>query len=68
MIKHSWLSLNCVLLGIAFAASAQELERKLTPPSLQEDFHVFRSALEEGDSGLYRYVNKKHMDEMFDRT
>src|SRR6516165_4126827 len=67
-MKHAWLPLICVLLVVALAASAQEPESKLPPASLQEDFHVFRSALEEGDSGLYRYVSKKQMDEVFDRT
>src|SRR5215831_9463832 len=67
-MKHAWLPLIFGLLAVALAASAQEQERKLAPANLQEDFHVFRSALEEGDSGLYRYVSKKQMDEAFDRT
>ena len=48
-MKHAWLPLICVLLAVAFAAPAQEPERKLPPASLQEDFRVFRAALEEGD-------------------
>ena len=33
---------------------------------LQEDFRIFRSALEEGHSGIYRYTPKAELDRSFD--
>jgi hypothetical protein len=39
---------------------------KIEPGLLQEDFRIFRSALEEGHSGIYRYTPKAEMDRTFD--
>jgi hypothetical protein len=39
---------------------------KIEPGLLQEDFKVFRSALEEGHSGIYRYTPKTAMGQAFD--
>lgn len=39
---------------------------KIDPGLLQEDFRIFRSALEEGHSGIYRYTPKPEMDRAFD--
>ena len=39
---------------------------KIEPGLLQEDFRIFRSALEEGHSGIYRYTPKAEMDRAFD--
>ncbi len=38
----------------------------IEPGLLQEDFRIFRSALEEGHSGIYRYTPKVEMDRAFD--
>ena len=39
---------------------------KIEPGLLQEDFRIFRSALEEGHSGIYRYTPKPELDRAFD--
>ncbi len=39
---------------------------KIEPGLLQEDFQIFRSALEEGHPGIYRYTPKAEMDRTFD--
>jgi hypothetical protein len=39
---------------------------KIEPGLLQEDFRIFRNALEEGHSGIYRYTPKPEMDRAFD--
>lgn len=39
---------------------------KIEPNPLQEDFRIFRSALEEGHSGIYRYTSKAEIDHTFD--
>jgi hypothetical protein len=41
-------------------------EKKFTVEQLTEDFLLFRSALEEGHAGLYRYTAKKELDIHFD--
>jgi hypothetical protein len=41
---------------------------KFEPEQLHEDFRVFRSALEEGHSGIYRYTSKAEMDRHFDQA
>jgi len=33
--------------------------------ALKEDFHLFRTALEEAHPGLYRYASREHMDSLF---
>ncbi len=38
------------------------------PKQFAEDFHVLRTALEEGHSGVYRYTSKEEMDRVFDRA
>ena len=51
--------------SIFFAALLSAQTRppaKIEPSLLQEDFRIFRSALEEGHSGIYRYTPKAEMD------
>jgi len=63
-----------LIIAIAIAAplSAQTRLQTTRPPAkiepglLQEDFRIFRSALEEGHSGIYRYTPKAELDRSFD--
>jgi hypothetical protein len=41
-------------------------EKKFSVIQLQDDFVVFREALEEGHGGLYRYTPKEQLDRQFD--
>jgi hypothetical protein len=57
------------IIAIALAGLvAAQIRRPATlePALLQEDFRIFRSALEEGHSGIYRYTPKAEMDRTFD--
>src|SRR5215470_6047420 len=42
--------------------------RKFEPKQLQEDFQIARQALEESQSGLYRYTTKAELDQVFERA
>ncbi|MBN1274438.1 MAG: hypothetical protein JXB26_19425 [Candidatus Aminicenantes bacterium] len=42
-------------------------EKKIPVELLQEDFCIFRTALEEGHAGLYQYAPKEEMDAQFER-
>src|SRR5260370_14793738 len=42
-------------------------QTRLLPTALREDFRIFRAALEEGHSGIYRYTPKKEIDGAFER-
>ena len=56
-----------IAIAIAGLVAAQTRRpAKLEPALLQEDFRIFRSALEEGHSGIYRYTPKAEMDRTFD--
>ena len=58
-----------LLIAIALAALLSAQTRppaKVEPSLLQEDFRIYRSALEEGHSGIYRYTPKPEMDRAFD--
>jgi hypothetical protein len=44
------------------------LNKQFTPEQLQEDFKLFRTALEKIHPGLYRYTTRKEMDSIFDVT
>jgi hypothetical protein len=60
-------SRTLILLIVAITVSAQtRLAAKIDRNLLQEDFRIFRTALEEGHSGLYRYTSKPEMDRAFD--
>ncbi|HEV2501284.1 MAG TPA: S41 family peptidase [Terriglobia bacterium] len=41
---------------------------KFEPAQLREDFQIARQALEESNSGLYRYTNKAELDRVFDEA
>jgi len=41
---------------------------QLSPAKMQEDFNLFRLALEEVHPGLYRYNRKPTLDSLFERT
>jgi hypothetical protein len=63
------LRLAPLIIAIAIAALLPAQTRppaKIEPGLLQEDFRIFRSALEEGHSGIYRYTPKAEMDRTFD--
>ena len=56
-----------VTIAAAALLSAQTRSpAKIEPGFLKEDFRIFRSALEEGHSGIYRYTPKPEMDRAFD--
>jgi len=55
------------LLIVPRAISAQTT-KKFEPKQLQEDFQILRQALEESQSGLYRYTKKTELDQVFDRA
>jgi len=60
-------SLPIIAITIAGLLSAQTRPAaKVAPGPLQEDFRIFRGALEEGHSGIYRYTAKTEMDHVFD--
>jgi hypothetical protein len=55
--------------GVALAALVSAQTRpapKIEPKLLAEDFRIFRMALEEGHSGIYRYTPKAQMDGVFE--
>lgn len=61
--------LRCVAFGAAITALISAQTRpapKIEPKLLTEDFRIFRTALEEGHSGIYRYTPKAEMDRVFD--
>jgi C-terminal processing protease CtpA/Prc len=53
--------------GCLFMSMAVVRAQTLTPPELQSDFDLLRSALEEAHGGLYRYATKAEMDKTFTR-
>ena len=56
-----------VIAAVATAATAQTRPAsKIEPGLLRQDFSIFRTALEEGHSGLYRYTPKTELDRAFD--
>ncbi|SDM31604.1 S41 family peptidase [Kriegella aquimaris] len=56
------LYLGTFLLSAALGAQKLPI---LNPNELQNDFHFFRTALEEAHPGLYRYTSKAQMDTHF---
>ncbi len=44
---------------------AEYPDKKFTVEQLQQDFQIFRNALEEGHAGLYRYTSKEEIDAHF---
>lgn len=63
-----FLSLTaCFLPAFTLAQRNTSMEppHRFTPPQLTEDFHIFRTALEEGHPGIYRYMSKEKMDHHF---
>jgi hypothetical protein len=64
---YTELILIWVLLAITTTTHAQAPSlSKIEPKLLQEDFHIARTALEEGHSGIYRYTSKIELDRTFD--
>ena len=60
---------SVLIVAIAALLSAQKRPAaKIEPKLLQEDFRIFRNALEEGHSGIYRYTLKAEMDRRFDEA
>ncbi len=56
-----------VAVAMAALVSAQtRVTPKIEPKLLVEDFGLFRTALEEGHSGIYRYTPRAEMDRVFD--
>ena len=47
---------------------AYDAAKKYSTAQLQEDFTIFREALEEGHPGLYTYTNKEEFDRLFDEA
>ncbi len=45
---------------------SDNLGKTYSPDQLQQDFKIFRNALEEGHAGLYRYTSKEEMDALFE--
>ena len=66
-----WSLSFCLILLFAFQIKAQEgpcrFENKFTPKTLKEDCKVLIDALKEIQPSLYRYTNKKEMDEFLER-
>jgi hypothetical protein len=59
-------SFQIIAIALGGLLSAQPRSpAKIEPGLLQEDFRIFRSALEEGHSGIYRYTPKPEMDRSF---
>jgi C-terminal processing protease CtpA/Prc len=60
-----------VVLGFQSIASLESQQKSADPEKaftieqFQQDFRIFRNALEEGHAGLYRYTPKEEMDEHF---
>lgn len=54
-----------IILPLTGTVSAQET---ITPVKLEEDFAIFRQALQEAHPGLYRYNTKVHIDSLFAKT
>src|SRR5215831_9285037 len=48
--------------------SRAQTAKRFEPKQLQEDFQIARQALEETQSGLYRYTKKDDLDRIFDKA
>src|SRR5215469_557339 len=48
--------------------SRAQADKRFEPKQLQEDFQIARQALEESQSGLYRYTKKSELDRIFDKA
>jgi hypothetical protein len=66
---------QAVLASIAFAALLTGLDDApaaknppFAPQQLVEDFHVLRTALEEGHPGVYRFTPKEELNRIFDQA
>lgn len=59
-------SVICLLGNSNSSQTTQEISKTFSVQQLQEDFQVFRAALEEGHAGLYRYTPKPELDPQFD--
>ncbi|SDL84274.1 Peptidase family S41 [Catalinimonas alkaloidigena] len=66
MIRLLWLA--CAVLWLAAAPRLYAQDTRLSSTQLQEDFSIFRQALEEAHPGLYRYTSKATFDSLFDAT
>lgn len=56
-----------VALSLAVSGTTKaQTTQKLEPSQLREDFQIARQALEETQSGLYRYTKKSELDQIFD--
>ena len=62
-MNRIWLLLWMLMLMVPNDSSGQDTVIPLE--ALREDFHLFRSALEEAHPGLYRYATREHMDSLF---
>ncbi|MCC8424395.1 S41 family peptidase [Mucilaginibacter sp. UR6-11] len=55
------------LFEAAFAQSANDISKQISPELLQQDFTSLRDTLQKIHAGLYRYKSKSEMDRLFDR-
>jgi hypothetical protein len=64
-------TLSILALAVSLAipsVSTAQTTKVFEPSQLQEDFRIFRQALEETQSGLYRYTQKADLDRIFDQA
>ena len=64
----AWNTLAIVLLLMSSCSVLAQAAKTFEVDQLREDFQVARKSLEEGHSGLYRYVEKAGLDRSFDET
>src|ERR1035441_4177011 len=65
------LTLSTLTIALLLAPSClarAQTTKKFEASQLQEDFQIARRSLEEGHSGLYRYVKKAELDRIFDEA
>lgn len=60
-------SIYFLALLISQAIWSQNIQR-YSPEELQEDFELFRLAMQEAHPGLYRYADKAEMNSLFDKA
>ena len=69
MNRHSLCQIAALVLLLAHAGAGQAPQRavdELTATQAQQDFDVFRRALEEAHGALYRFSTKPQLDKRFD--
>jgi hypothetical protein len=66
MLKAYAFLITCIITISSFAQTANYQSRKIAPALLRQDFLLLRDTLQKMHPGLYVYMNKTTIDNMFD--